>query len=136
MNYQDFIEKITNTGIKINSRTGIPDIDEKLFTKRGANFDFVIEYFEIGGVSGGSCWENSNPCAYTAHDRPKEFGGMDRILLAICPNITYLQYKSLAHLVETHEATEYEYYGNRTDYEYWILKLLPLYNALVEMQVI
>ena len=73
--------------------------------------------WETGGVSGGSCWDSSNPRSYSTNNAPEELVALDHILNALKPEITYIQYKMLANSVmkvDTH--TENEYYGNCTNY--------------------
>lgn len=81
--------------------------------------------YEIGGVSGGSCWDNSNPQPYTVNEKPK-FKVLDLVLSELKPDLTYLQYRKIEDLIHTNEEAEYHYYGNSTDYkvEYIILSEL------------
>ena len=137
MNYNEFIEKLKKNNININDKDAtiwIDDIAEKFFIKGNSatpRFDFIIEHWEIGGVSGGSCWEASDPQEYkTSNRNPKTFKDLDAILTLICPEITYLQYKKVEPLIAYDYATNYEYYGNRTDYSYRYVDVLQLYNLL------
>jgi hypothetical protein len=81
--------------------------------------------FEIGGVSGGSCWDSSNPQSYTVSEKP-EFVVLDKTLKLLKPNISYLDYKKIDEYVIKDYNTDYEYYGNYTNYEIWYLKLSDL----------
>ncbi len=69
----------------------------------------------IGGRTGGSCWDDGsvdNHRPVTADPEP-EFEKLDNILEAICPKITFLQYKKLCNnVVKRSEYTDHEYYGN------------------------
>lgn len=140
MTYSDFIFKITSAGIPINQKT-LDDIDEKLFTHSGKKmvprYDFICQYFSVGGVSGGSCWETSNPQPYRDDsERPNVFAALDNVLENVCPQITFLQYRKIEPLIQKFEATEYEYYDNRTDYEVWVVNLRSLYDKLLEIGAI
>ena len=66
MNYDQFIQKIKYLGIEVNKKTSIDDINEKMFSgnvptysdDKGwktvkPRFDFILQYWEIGGVEGG-----------------------------------------------------------------------------------
>lgn len=104
-------------------------------------FDFIGEMWEIGGVNGGSCWDDSDPQEYSCGDRnkPKSFAALDKILGLMCPSITFLQYKLLEgqnDIVLIGEAIDWEYYGNRTDYSYRIINLEKLYKYLVDNKLI
>ncbi len=76
----------------------------------------VYMRWSSGGVSGGSCWDSSNPQRYT-NDNSPEFKALDLTLEIIDPNITYLTYKKIEKLICSSEETDWEYYGNCTDYE-------------------
>lgn len=90
-----------------------------------------------GGVSGGNCWDSTEPTAYSNHEKPKELQILDSILEKICPNISFLQYKSLTNqLIKFEEWTEPEYYGNSTDYCSLMVDVKELYNYLVEHNII
>jgi len=79
--------------------------------------------WETGGVSGGSYLESSNPQRYNNYDSEPKFKVLDLILEKLKPNITYLQYKKIENMIHTNEETEYEYYGNSTD---WLVKYIIL----------
>lgn len=86
--------------------------------------------YETGGVSGGSCWDSSNPQRYTNNDK-QEFEVIDKVLKILRPNITYLEFKMLSGLIHTNEETEWEYYGNSTDYKIEYIILSELEKALL-----
>jgi len=82
-----------------------------------------------GGVSGGSCWDSSNPQDYTNDDKP-EFLILDFILKKLKPNITYLDYKELDKLVKKSSETQWEYYGNCTKWDITFIELSKLEKFL------
>lgn len=93
--------------------------------------DLVIyQRYETGGVSGGSCWDDSDPQPYTNREVKPDWEALDLVLKAICPDISYLKYKDIQALVKSTEDTDWEYYGNHTDYEITYLRLEDLYNYL------
>src|SRR5579862_3894046 len=42
-----------------------------------------------GGMSGGNCWDDAEPTAYTNHEKPKELQILDKVLEKICPDINF-----------------------------------------------
>lgn len=85
-----------------------------------------------GGWSGGSCWDDSNPQPFE-RNKPN-FEVLDLVLKEIAPNVTYLQYKDIEKLIHTNSETEYEYYGNSSDFsvEYIILSELENYLTITQ----
>lgn len=85
-----------------------------------------------GGVSGGNCW-GSDPTPFIGDPEP-EFEIIDNVLQIINPSITYLNYKKLFKELEnemfTIHTTDYEYYGNSTDYSYQCIYFSKLYSIL------
>jgi hypothetical protein len=119
------------------------DCFQSLSNKKVLNLDLDNHYLYIrwctGGISGGSCWENgSDPDPHYAitGDKEPEFEDFDKILLAICPNIGYLQYKNVATIIKDGDYNENEYYGNSTNYAYKCVLLRDLFNKLVELKLI
>lgn len=87
--------------------------------------------YETGGISGGTCWEDSNPQLYTVLDRKENWEALDKYLELKCPEIGYFQYKNIINKVISTEDTSYEYYGNCTDYAINYIKLSEL-DELIE----
>ncbi len=85
---------------------------------------------ETGGVSGGSCWDTSNPTYYSSKEEIPNFQALDLLLEYLCPNITYLTYKKIDALIESNEEIEWEYYGNRTDYLIKFIRLSKMESFL------
>lgn len=77
---------------------------------------------ETGGISGGSCWDSSNPQPYTERQTDR-FKALDFVLEKLKPEITYFQYKQIEKLVKNNEETERDYYGNSTD---WLVEYIVL----------
>ncbi len=92
----------------------------------------LIQHWETGGASGGSCW-GDEPEEYSTSDGPGDFTELDKALKLVCPTITYLQYRELCGSVKEGSAVDYEYYGNRTDYGYQLITVRTLFDKLVEM---
>lgn len=94
--------------------------------------EFLWIRYSPGGVSGGSCWEDSNPQGYTSSEE-LDFSVIDNILEVVNPTITYLQYKKLISnndIFIHYEETKREYYGNCTDYKGYFISLRGLYDYL------
>lgn len=87
--------------------------------------------WETGGVSGGSCWDSSDPEPYSRNLRPMEISTLDDLLSEIKPDINFLEYKKLKAALEIpFDKTDYEYYGNKTDYSGTKINLTDLYNYM------
>ena len=76
----------------------------------------IYHRFETGGVSGGCCWEYSNPQPYTEEPPVEKLKALDLYLKEMFPECTYLQFRELEKLIHNNSETEHEYYGNSTDY--------------------
>lgn len=111
MTYEEFKEKVDNLNIS---------------TK--------VEWC-TGGVSGGSCWDSSNPSAYSSDETKPDNNALTEILEKLFPDISGIKViKILKHpeLYIRDTRTDYQYYGNRDDYETEELNLKVLYEILYE----
>jgi hypothetical protein len=86
--------------------------------------------YESGGVSGGSCWDSSNPQSYTKDEIP-DFIALDKVLEVLCPNVTYLKYKQIEKFIHDTSEVEREYYGNRTEFTIKYIKLSDIIKILL-----
>lgn len=147
MTFDAFLAAIKAAGIKQPSY--LPFTAEKVFLypprhSRRSWSDpidpppFIAQYWDAGGVSGGSCWDSSDPQPYDGDAPPTTFPELVKVLHATVPNLTFLQYQMLeaTGVIKTGEETQYEYYGNHTTYGYRIVVLRDLYDKLVEMGAI
>jgi len=87
--------------------------------------------WETGGVSGGSCWDSSNPQPYTTDGEPS-FKVLDLVLKELCPDISYLMFKGIEELINDSETSDWEYYGNCTDFSIKYIVLSELITYLEE----
>jgi len=85
--------------------------------------------WELGGYSGGSCWNDNEPTRYSGEVKPN-FEVLDIVLKELSPNITYLQYKDIEKLIQSDEKSEWEYYGNSTDWGIQFIILSELITLL------
>lgn len=98
---------------------------------------FIFVEWSSGGWSGGSCWNNDPALPYVTNNLPIEFVAIDMILEHFCPDMNFLSYKKLClEVVEYGSRTEYEYYGNSTDYQIKICDLKKLYKYLLNENII
>lgn len=86
--------------------------------------------YETGGVTGGSYHENSCNRSYVSDKPADRMKVLDLVLGYLKPRISFLEYRQLESLVHNNEETEYEYYGNSTDWMIEYIKLSDLYEAL------
>jgi len=72
--------------------------------------------WEIGGTCGGSCWDTSDPQPYMKDNPQPKFECLDLVLKELMPNISLIQFRDVENLIHSTEKTEWEYYGNCTDF--------------------
>jgi hypothetical protein len=103
-----------------------------LYDEKPTADDYLYEQWVTGGQGGGSCWGDDADRPVEPEPEP-EFADLDAILETICPNITFLQYKSVvASVVRRGDRSVREYYGNYTDYGVKTVRLGDLYEKLRE----
>ena len=83
-----------------------------------------------GGVSGGSCWDDSDPQHYTNHEPKPKFKVLDLVIKRLNSDISYLKYREIEELIHTASHEEGEYYGNSTDWEIEYIILSELEKAI------
>jgi hypothetical protein len=93
--------------------------------------------WEIGGVEGGSCWDDSDPQPYTRSGTEPDFEALEKVVKVVTPLMTFFDYKALYRaVVEFDYYTEHEYYGNQTDYKVKFFKLGKLHEYLRKNKLI
>lgn len=100
---------------------------------------WIYAQWVSGGTGGGSCWDNGDEDRHYAisGEPPQELVDLDKILEAVAPNISFIQYRVLERTcVETSSYSEDEYYGNCTNYGVKECCLEKLYVALVERKIL
>lgn len=110
-------------------------MDYKEFLSKFDKYTVELGYLQIqwvtGGMTGGSCWEDSEADTAINSDPEPEFTELDEVLEKICPQITFMQYKRINKKVtEISSDTSYEYYGNYTNYTRKTVQLRKLYDTL------
>jgi hypothetical protein len=131
MNEELFLEKVVESGVSFYQNLRQYYREEELPTFQS----YLRKRWVVGGMSGGSCWGDDADKPISAHAEP-EFVDLDNLLTLICPNISFLQYKSILNIVESKDDRENEYYGNYTEYEVKYISLGSLYNKLKDLNVI
>lgn len=101
------------------------------YTKVGdMNRDRIIIYTETGGVTGGSCWDSSDPQPYTTNDK-FDLSIIETLILEYTPDISHVAFKELFNrLVLEHDCTDRQYYGNSTDFKVAVVYIDDLIAAL------
>jgi hypothetical protein len=92
------------------------------------------ERWVTGGQQGGSCWDDGTEDKHyslSAED-PSEFYELTNLINLICPNITLSCFNQINRLKHTKEYTEWEYYGNYTEYAEEYIALIRIYEVLKE----
>jgi len=87
----------------------------------------------VGGMSGGNCWNDNRPSYHSSGNPIEDLTSLDKLLGAINPKITFLEYKNLYNsLVKQDSKTYNEYYGNSSEYSIKEIDLEELYEYLKE----
>jgi len=89
--------------------------------------------WQTGGVSGGSCWdtgEDDPHYSYSSDHNPQGFSSLDQLIIELVPDFPLSKYQSIIGLVQEDFDTEYEYYGNHTDYAIKRIDLSKLLDFL------
>lgn len=96
------------------------------------NGNIIGVAWQIGGRSGGNCYDDTIATAYTV-DNPaiKDFYLLDDILSQLTPELKYSQYRDIMNSMPIINTTvgEYEYYGNDRMYHLKYFKISDLVNA-------
>lgn len=95
---------------------------------------FTSEEWAVGGRTGGNCWNDGANRSIDAEPE-KEITLLDAFLEKFMPNITFLQYKKLTKFFKTEEWTDYQYYGNATDYKLFYITFDDIAECLSKMDV-
>ena len=100
-------------------------------TREDPNGPYLIVEWETGGHSGGSCYGGSAQ-RYSTDNQPSELESLDTLLVALKPNLGFIQYKRLvAEIVKQGHYGVPEYYGNSTEYAYKAVSLRSLYTFML-----
>jgi hypothetical protein len=81
---------------------------------------------EVGGFTGGNCWDNTEPTYETICENPT-FYLLEDFLSKFYPDKNFSE---IEHLVEKESIHEDEYYGNTSDTVEFRINLYDLYKYL------
>lgn len=138
--FNEFVEQVIDLGVNVDENYGAKYKD--LYSYRIHDKKNIVEpgvwavsiKWYTGGISGGSCWDEgdeNNHYATTGEEEP-EFTDFETIILHFVPNITFVEFRDIRKLVKQKEWTDYEYYGNSTNYAEKYVYLEDIYNFLKE----
>lgn len=143
MTYEKFLSLAKESGAHINPYLGfnldklwVYPPDKK--SKKPVNApDFIVQYWTIGGMSGGG-YDGRKASKFVGEGKPDSFPDMIKVLAKITPQLSFIQYELLktSGVFKEGEEIDYEYYGNYTEYGYRLVVLRELYDKLVEMGAI
>lgn len=112
----------------------LPQFDQYTYQNKGKTAlnkkdNPVIFWIEnCSGAEGGN-WRGGKPKGYT-HNIGFNYKELKDFLRVYYPNLTLTKYWEIEKLIQTDEYTEYEYYGNYSDYIIKYIELKKLYELL------
>lgn len=134
MNKKEFLKKCKDTFDELEKEYNYEV--RFIFSPYGVDDTPVIRV-EIGGVSGGSCWDDSNPAPYTCDYVNVDTDFIYDILMEIDQNIPFLICRNIKkECVSESIDTEYEYYGNCTRYRNIKIDFEKMAEMLIEKNYI
>lgn len=111
------------------------EFSDRLPDRRDRQEPCISVSWTTGGVTGGSCW-NDEPTRHrgVSSEPPQELTGLDIILEALYPDVSFMAYRKLVR--EVVETKTYrggsDFYGNYTDEAAKMVRLSVLYEAFRE----
>jgi hypothetical protein len=93
----------------------------------------IYRSYNTGGVSGGSCWEHSNPRPYRVDELP-EWKTLRKALDIAMPGYTEDEFKMVQAIALSNETTDYQYYGNYDDYCIEFIPLSKFYQTISKLR--
>lgn len=95
---------------------------------------FYSDEWSLGG-SWGDCWGNSG--SISADEQPNSFKEFDNLLEKVCPNITFIQYKTIYNeCVSIDKRSIGDYYGGTEYRACFKLDVKKCYEMLLEKELI
>lgn len=96
----------------------------------------IVATWSLGGMTGASCYDTSEKPARMRSlsvEIEPEFECLDRILELFCPEITFIQYKTLvSKVIERFEEGSSDFYGNTDKTGVKVIDMRRLYDRLIE----
>ena len=92
----------------------------------------IYSRYVVGGHRGGSCWGDvARP--FSEKEPDDSLKVLDITLETLAPSLTFLHYRRVLELVNCSEDSQWEYYGNSTDWEIKYVILSELEVLLKEL---
>lgn len=108
---------------------------------KNSNYNFLLEKrWVTGGIGGGSCWDEpgDDPHYEISGQEEPEDNTIDVILKTLAPEITieaFLKDDDEYKFWDEEYDSEYEYYGNHTEYSVKKLNLEILFEEIKKLEV-
>jgi hypothetical protein len=126
--YETFIEKVKEA---LGGEPSLYDTARRGYQYGTHGEPAVWIKWHTGGAHGASCWDDSPANRIVSGESQPEFEEFDKILEAICPSITFLQYKGISReVIKSDDYSDSDYYGNSDTYSLKYVLMKDLYNAL------
>jgi hypothetical protein len=125
-NLEEYIKKQNEKFYQENAYSFSSSFKEKIKENKSIYFGGVY----IGGFKGGNCWDNSTPEYEKTYNEEKIDNGSLFDFLYNQGFLNPLVISELETIKDINTETEYEYYGNSSDYEYWEYKVDQIINIL------
>ena len=97
-----------------------------------------ITYWYVGGLSGGSCWDEGESKHYyrQSYEKEPDLKDLDNLFDELKLNLNFRAYKKIiSECIKYDEYTECEYYGNTSEYKIKYVEFKDLYNILYKLVV-
>lgn len=141
MTYNEFEERVLDlfiqrgdkaTKVKSDSRSILYHSIVKE-TAEGGGY-CLVKSWRSGGVGGGSCWDrgtqDNHHYSLSGESEPS-WDALDLVARELFPSLSYIHYTELMREQTTNDFTEWEYYGNSSNYRLAFLSLRDIYNFIV-----
>jgi len=141
MTYNEFEERVLDlfiqrgekaTKVKSDSRSVLYHSIVKETSEDGGYC--LVKSWRSGGVGGGSCWDDGtqdNHYSFSGESEPS-WDALDLVVRELFPSLSYIHYTELMRKQTMDNFTEYEYYGNSSNYHLAFLSLRDIYNFVIE----
>ena len=128
-------DELVNIAKRLSNYTDNIYLNQARQFNKKPNTPGFYDDWTVGGVTGGNCW-GGEPNEPISADKEPELEGLDQFLTKICPEISFLLYKSLIKNIQFYDYSYNEYYGNHTQYRVKCVSLKDLYKDLIELKII
>jgi hypothetical protein len=132
MKIKDFIELCNGMETAHN-----PDYCDEFRKLEKVSFSSI---WKSGVCEGGSCWDDSEPTYHSLSENETDIKSLDVLFEKLCPTIPFLKYKQVMvdvkNYIHEDSESEYEYYGNYTEWEIKYIKFEDLFKVLVDHEIV